>query len=99
MHEKQAKPNKKRASMIRDHSHKQLPLAEFDWPFQTALDENNRWVKMSACIPWDELAEETTQLSSKSTQSLSGGCQTQAAWRKGQASWDQAAVAVFTWVI
>jgi len=43
--------------MIRCKSHKQLPLAEFDWPFQTALDENNRWVKMSACIPWDELAE------------------------------------------
>jgi len=43
--------------MIRDHSHKQIPLAEFDWPFQVALDENNRWVKMSECIPWDELAE------------------------------------------
>ena len=43
--------------MIRDHSHKQIPLAEFDWPFQVALDENNRWVKMSTCIPWDELAE------------------------------------------
>ena len=43
--------------MIRYHSHKQLPLAEFDWPFQTALDENNRWVKLSECIPWDELAE------------------------------------------
>jgi hypothetical protein len=43
--------------MIRSRSHHQLPLAEFDWPFQTALDENNRWVKMSQCIPWDELAE------------------------------------------
>ena len=43
--------------MIRYHSQKQLPLAEFDWPFQTALDENNRWVKLSQCIPWDELAE------------------------------------------
>ncbi len=43
--------------MIRDRSHKQLPLTEFDWPFQVALDENNRWVKMSECIPWDELAE------------------------------------------
>ena len=31
--------------MIRSHSHKQLSLAEFDWPFQTALDEDNRWVK------------------------------------------------------
>jgi len=43
--------------MIRSHSHKQLTLAEFDWPFQTALDENNRWVKMSQCIPWDALSE------------------------------------------
>ena len=43
--------------MIRYHSQKQLPLAEFDWPFQTALDENNRWVKLSQCIPWDALAE------------------------------------------
>ena len=43
--------------MIRYHSQKQLPLAEFDWPFQTALDENNRWVKLSECIPWDELAQ------------------------------------------
>ncbi|MCK5355531.1 MAG: IS5 family transposase, partial [Methyloprofundus sp.] len=31
--------------------------AEFDWPFETALDENNRWVRMSQYIPWDELAE------------------------------------------
>jgi IS5 family transposase len=43
--------------MIRYHSQKQLSLAEFDWPFQTALDENNRWVKLSECIPWDDLAE------------------------------------------
>jgi len=43
--------------MIRNRSHKQIPLAEFDWPFQVALDENNRWVKMSECIPWNELAE------------------------------------------
>ena len=43
--------------MIRCHSHQQIPLAEFEWPFQVALDEHNRWVKMSQCIPWDELAE------------------------------------------
>jgi transposase, IS5 family len=43
--------------MIRYRSHKQLSLAEFDWPFQTALDETNRWVKMSQCIPWDELSQ------------------------------------------
>ena len=43
--------------MIRYRSHKQLSFAEFDWPFQTALDESNRWVKLSQCIPWDALAE------------------------------------------
>ncbi len=43
--------------MIRYCSSKQLSLAEFDWPFQTALDGNNRWVRMARCIPWDELAE------------------------------------------
>ncbi len=43
--------------MIRYRSQKQLSLAEFDWPFQVALDERNRWVKLSECIPWDELAE------------------------------------------
>ncbi len=43
--------------MIRYRNQKQLSLAEFDWPFQTALDENNRWVKLGECIPWDALAE------------------------------------------
>ena len=56
-HEKQVNPTKSRALVIRYHNHKQLPLAAFDWPFQTALDENNRWVKMSQCIPSDALAE------------------------------------------
>lgn len=43
--------------MIRYRSHKQQSLEEFDWPFQTTLNRNNRWVKLSECIPWDELAE------------------------------------------
>lgn len=43
--------------MIRSHSQKQLSLAEFDWPFQTKMDENNRWVVMARCIPWDQLAD------------------------------------------
>ncbi len=57
MHEKQANLTKNRAPMIRYCSSKQLTIPGFDWPFQTDLDENNRWVKMSRCIPWDELAE------------------------------------------
>ena len=43
--------------MIRTPSSKQLTIAEFDWPFETVLDKNNRWVKLSRCIPWDKLAE------------------------------------------
>jgi len=57
MHEKHAFDFKNRAAMIRTTSSKQLTIAEFDWPFETALDKNNRWVKLSDCIPWDELAE------------------------------------------
>jgi IS5 family transposase len=58
MHKKQAFTLKNRAAMIRTTSSKQLTIAEFDWPFETtALDKNNRWVKLSECIPWDELAE------------------------------------------
>ena len=57
MHEKLINTIGIRAPMIRYCSQKQLSLAEFDWPFQVALDENNRWVKMAECIPWDELAE------------------------------------------
>ena len=43
--------------MIRSHSHNQLTLAAFDWPFQVALDEENRWVKLGNLIPWDALSE------------------------------------------
>ena len=57
VHRNRKNGSEKRAPMIRYRSQKQLPLAEFDWPFQVALDEENRWVKLSQCIPWDELAE------------------------------------------
>jgi len=43
--------------MIRYCSQKKLTLAGFDWPFQTALDQDNRWVNLSQCIPWDDLAQ------------------------------------------
>ena len=57
MHDILAFHYKRRAPMIRYRSQKQLVLADFEWPFQVALDEQNRWVKLSQCIPWDELAE------------------------------------------
>ena len=43
--------------MIRYRSQKQQTLPGFETPFQMAMDKNNRWVKLSECIPWDELAE------------------------------------------
>jgi len=43
--------------MIRYRSAKQQTLEGFETPFEVALDEENRWVKLSHCIPWDELAE------------------------------------------
>jgi len=47
MHERSAFLIKNRLPMIRYRSQKQQSLAEFDWLFQTALDKNNRWVKLS----------------------------------------------------
>ena len=43
--------------MIRTSSSKQLTIEAFDWPFDTVMDKNNRWVKLSHCIPWDGLSE------------------------------------------
>ena len=42
--------------MIRYKNQKQMTLDGFKTPFQAALDENNRWVKLSKSIPWDDLA-------------------------------------------
>ncbi len=42
--------------MITYKSQKQLTLEGFETPFDVKLDANNRWVKLSQCIPWDELA-------------------------------------------
>lgn len=57
MHEFCSLPYSEPCIMIRYSSQKQLSLADFGWPFQTKLDENNRWVTLSRCIPWDQLAE------------------------------------------
>ena len=42
--------------MIRYTPSNQLSFSHFETPFDVALDENNRWVKLSQCIPWDVLA-------------------------------------------
>ena len=56
MHEKHQQPDKNRAPMIRYQSPKQLTPGEFDTPLLSELDEYNHWVKLSECIPRDELA-------------------------------------------
>ncbi len=43
--------------MIRYTSESQLPLSGFETPFETTLDNNNRWVKLAQIVPWDELAD------------------------------------------
>jgi hypothetical protein len=35
-----------------------LPLFDFKHPFDTALDSENRWVRLAALIPWDSFEEE-----------------------------------------
>jgi hypothetical protein len=42
--------------MVRYISEKQLSIEEFKTPFQARLSADNRWVKLSKVVPWDEFA-------------------------------------------
>ena len=42
--------------MIRFKSIKQLSITEFQTPFEINLDPQNRWVRSSQEIPWDDLS-------------------------------------------
>lgn len=42
--------------MIRYNSSKQVDIEEFKTPFELKLSPENRWVKLAAILPWDELA-------------------------------------------
>ena len=42
--------------MVRYISEKQLSIEEFKTPFQAKLSAENRWVKLSQVVPWDEFA-------------------------------------------
>jgi len=44
------------AFMIRYKSNNQQKIEMFITPFEMNLNPNNRWVKLSKSIPWDELA-------------------------------------------
>ena len=43
--------------MIRYTSQNQQFLPGFETPFEQSLDPNNRWVRLSQVVPWDELSE------------------------------------------
>ena len=53
--------------MIRIHSQTQLTLEGFETPFERSMDKNNRWIKLSACIPWDDFANAYYQSFNAST--------------------------------
>ena len=43
--------------MIRYKSEKQSAFSGFETRLERELDENNRWVRLAAAVPWDELAK------------------------------------------
>jgi len=47
--------------MINYTSQHQIKLELFKHPFNTALDKENRWVKLASVIPWDKLANVYSQ--------------------------------------
>ena len=53
--------------MIRIHSQTQITLEGFETPFERTMNKNNRWVKLSTCIPWDDLANAYYQSFNAST--------------------------------
>lgn len=42
--------------MLRYNSNNQISIEEFSTPFQQKLRPENRWIKLSNIIPWDNLA-------------------------------------------
>jgi hypothetical protein len=53
----QNRPKNLGDEMIKYTSTKQLAIEEFRTPFYFGLDKNNRWAKLAAIIPWDDLAK------------------------------------------
>ncbi|MEL6710340.1 MAG: transposase, partial [Pseudomonadota bacterium] len=43
--------------MIRHDTPEQPNLSEFEANFQPAMDDTNRWVRLSGCIPWARLSQ------------------------------------------
>lgn len=55
MQGKQRKAVRKRASTPVYVSPNQLTICGFETPFEQALSSTNRWVKLSALLPWDKI--------------------------------------------
>jgi hypothetical protein len=53
----QNRPQNLGDEMVKYTSTKQLSIEEFKTPFYFGLDKNNRWAKLAAVIPWDDLAK------------------------------------------
>ena len=43
--------------MIKHDSDLQLTIEEFKTPFQTSLLADNRWIKLSKVVPWENLLQ------------------------------------------
>jgi hypothetical protein len=57
MQGKQPNSAKRFALMIRYNNHNQSCLPGFEQFFGVPLDKENRWIKLSGVIPWDEFTE------------------------------------------
>lgn len=44
-------------SMIRYQSQYQMPIEEFQTPFELKLSKKNRWIKLANALPWDGLVK------------------------------------------
>ena len=47
--------------MIKENYSRQLSFQDFKTPFYYGLDKNNRWVRLTQKLPWDEMAKIYTQ--------------------------------------
>ena len=44
--------------MLRTKDPNQLKIEAFKTPFEMKMDKNNRWVKLSEIVPWEEVLRE-----------------------------------------
>jgi hypothetical protein len=54
-HEKSIKPSRRLAASVKYISPNQLTFDGFETPFEQKLTKENRWVRLSYLIPWDQI--------------------------------------------